>query len=50
MVNLFVIFIRDLLTTKQFLEVGKFFICVDVCESGYVGNRVAFIVPMALMG
>ncbi len=41
---------RDPKTERQFQEIGKFFICVDVCEDGFTGKRVAFIVPMVLIG
>ena len=44
------IFFRDTKSEGQFHDVGKFFICVDVCEDGFNGKRIAFIVPMVLMG
>ena len=44
------LFFRDTKSEGQFHDVGKFFICVDVCEDGFNGKRIAFIVPMVLMG
>ena len=41
---------RDPNTLSEFLEVVKFFGCVDICQSTFNSKRFAFLAPICIGG